>query len=474
MEINDELEDSQPDVFFVPCIKVVKRGIAASKSIADGVKPNLNPQVFQEMFGGPSTSGQIDDDDSDSNEDDEKVSSQPQCEPSQQTGKDEFNFDNYDKEKSEQVLKMSDIVEVTEDDRIGDSENDSDAEDDIIKLSDNLCLVGRVEKDCSSLEVYTFNEEENSLYVHHDFMLPFHILCVEPFSYDPGSQQPGNLCAIGGMEPIIHIYDLDIHQPLEPVMELGKKPSKKKNIKRIGHKDAVLDLAWNPNFQHILASASVDQTVILWDLENATPSTILKDFAEKVQTLEFNPSEGEYLLTGSSDNTIKLFDCRQSDNEGSQYKQWIVEGEVEKVKWNPNEKYNFVAGTNTGKIHYFDSRTTEPLWTIDAHEKEITDFGFNKTAPNMLTSSSVDCLVKIWKYDSTSCHPVHSHHFKLGRIHCLAEIPENNFIIALGGDKKKMNFMVTNLIDLDSVKSTFTNEPVTGSTQEVTMDDDSE
>lgn len=391
------------------------------------------------------------------------------------TGGDEFNFGDYDKEQSQPALKMSDIVEVTEDDQIADEENGSDAEDELIKDTDNLVLVGRVESDCSSLEVFIYNEAENSLYVHHDFVLPFHLLCVEPFSYDPGSQQPGNLCAIGGMEPIIHIYDLDIHQPLEPVMELGKKPNKKKNIKRVGHKDAVLDLAWNSNFQHILASASVDQKVILWDLEHATPSTVLKDFAEKVQSLEFNAHEAEYLLTGSSDNTVKLFDCRQSDNESSNYKQWILEGEVEKIKWNPKEKYHFVAGTNDGKIYYFDSRATEPLWVIEAHEKEVTDFGFNSNAPSMLTSTSVDNFVKIWKFDNSSCMPVHSHHYKLGRLHCLHEAPENNWFVGLGGDKRRKNFTVANLLEFDSVKKAFTDQPVSGNgdaAEEMDADDD--
>lgn len=435
------------------------------------MKPNLNPQVFKEMFGGPSTSEQkADDDESGSEEENDKVTEELEAAPAG----DEFNFDSYDKEQSEPALKMSDVVEVTENDPIEDSEDGSDAEDDIIKPTDNLVLVGRVEADCSSLEVFIYNEEENSLYVHHDFVLPFHLLCVEPFSYDPGSQQPGNLCAIGGMEPIIQIYDLDIHQPLEPIMELGKKYSKKKQQKRVGHRDAVLDLAWNSSYQHIMASASVDQTVILWDLENATPSTILKDFAEKVQSLQFNASEPDYLLTGSSDNTIKLFDCRQSDNEGSQYKQWIIEGEVEKVKWNPNEKYHFIAGTNDGKIYYFDSRSTEPLWMIEAHEKEVTDFGFNSRAPNMLTSTSVDNYVKIWKFDLSSCNPVHSHHYKIGRIHCLHEAPENNWFVGLGGDKKKKNFTVANLLEFESVKKAFTNEPITGDDdgQNENMDED--
>lgn len=435
------------------------------------------------MFGGgPSTavtgelnnSDEEDDDDSDDeNESAEEFNEEATEEPLTTANGDEFNFDAYDKEQSEMALKMSDVVEVTENDPINDSDEGSDAEDDVIKATDNLVLVGRVESDCSSLEVFIYNEEENSLYVHHDFVLPFHLLCVEPFSFDPGSQQPGNLCAIGGMEPIIHIYDLDIHQPLEPIMELGKKANKKKNIKRVGHKDAILDLSWNSNFQHIMASASVDQSVILWDLENATPSTVLKDFAEKVQSIQFNGFEAEYLLAGSSDNTIKLFDCRQSDNDSTQYKQWIVEGEVEKVKWNPNERYHFVAGTNTGKIYYFDSRTTEPLWTVDAHEKEITDFGFNTSAPSMLASTSVDNFVKVWKFDTATCSPVHSHHYKIGRVHCLHEAPENNWIVGIGGDKRKKNFTVANLLEFDSVKRAFTDQPLTGDTQEAEqMEDD--
>lgn len=432
------------------------------------------------MFGASASAPDVgsDESDSDSDEEEEEATTtgadmEAAEEAATTTGPDEFNFNEYEKEKSQPALKMSDVVEVTEGDQLADEENGSDAEDEIIKPTDNLILVGRVEADCSSLEVFIYNDQENSLYVHHDFVLPFHLLCVEPFSYDPGSQQPGNLCAIGGMEPVIHIYDLDIHQPLEPVMELGKKPNKKKNIKRVGHKDAVLDLAWNSNFQHILASASVDQKVILWDLEHATPSTVLKDFAEKVQSLEFNATEAEYLLTGSSDNTVKLFDCRQSDNESSNYKQWILEGEVEKVKWNPNEKYYFIAGTNDGKIYYFDSRATEPLWVIDAHEKEVTDFGFNSSAPSMLTSTSVDSFVKVWKFDSSSCTPVHSHHYKLGRIHCLHEAPENNWVIGLGGDKRRKNFTVANLLDFDSVKKAFTDQPVSEKEDnEMTMEAD--
>lgn len=106
------------------------------------------------MFGGPSTSKKAaDDNESDSDEENGEAGNGSKEPDPPTTADDEFNFSEYDKEQSEPALKMSDVVEVTQDEQIADNENDSDADDDIIKPSDNLVLVGRVESDCSSLEV---------------------------------------------------------------------------------------------------------------------------------------------------------------------------------------------------------------------------------------------------------------------------------------------------------------------------------
>lgn len=92
----------------------------------------------------------------------------------------------------------------------------------------------------------------------------------------------GNLCALGGMDPVIQVWDLDIENCLEPAFKLGKKPNKKKKTKRVGHKEAVLDLSWNRNFTHVMASGSADNTVLLWDLDQGTPHTKLDYFEDKV------------------------------------------------------------------------------------------------------------------------------------------------------------------------------------------------
>lgn len=79
----------------------------------------------------------------------------------------------------------------------------------------------------------------------------------------------------------------------------------------------------------------------------------------------------------------------------------------------------------------------------------------NSKAPGMLTSTSVDGLCKIWKFDGTTCSMIQSHHYKLGRIHCLDECPENPFVFGIGGDKRKKTFSVVNSLDFENVKNAF-------------------
>ena len=51
----------------------------------------------------------------------------------------------------------------------------------------------------------------------------------------------------------------------------------------------------------MLASGSVDQTVLLWDLNEAKIASTLTAHNEKVQTLAWHPFEAQNLLTGCCD-----------------------------------------------------------------------------------------------------------------------------------------------------------------------------
>lgn len=109
------------------------------------------------------------------------------------------------------------------------------------------------------------------------------------------------------MEPIIEVWDLDIVNCLEPAYKLGRAPSRRKGLARVGHTDAVLDLSWNSNYHHILASGSVDQTILLWDIDQGEPSLCIKAFNEKVQCLQWHKLEAQTLLAGRIFNIFQTF-----------------------------------------------------------------------------------------------------------------------------------------------------------------------
>ena len=80
-------------------------------------------------------------------------------------------------------------------------------------------------------------------------------MTLEWMNFEPDEEtQAGNYVAIGSMNPIIDVWDIDVVDSLEPAFSLGRKGSKKKGITRIGHKDAVLSLSWNQNARYCKAT----------------------------------------------------------------------------------------------------------------------------------------------------------------------------------------------------------------------------
>jgi len=441
-------EDEQAAVNFISCLKFVPRGVAKENP----EKVNLSPEELNRIIS--ETKSEIQNEEENEMETSDEENNENET-PALTNGSDEYQFEKYDEEGGQPGMRIGDVAVIEPAEEIPD-EDDSEAEDDVIKRTDNLLLVGHIEDDAATMEVYIYNEEEDTLYVHHDFLLPSHPLCIEWLSYDPGSETSGNLCAIGCMDPIITLWDLDIQDSLEPTFKLGSKGNRKKNKPKYGHSDAVLDISWNRHLPHILASASVDESVILWDLDEGMPHTTIREFKEKVQTLKFHHTEGHSLLVGSCDGTVRAFDCRATDSTQSEFQAWTVGAEIERVLWNKHNENCFMASTNDGKVHYFDRRSEAvPLWSIDAHEKEVTGLVVSENVDGMLCTASADGVLKVWDYDQNGATQVWVKHLKMGVIQALTECPENSFVLSVGGDVRKKNLQRINLIDIEAIEERF-------------------
>lgn len=168
------------------------------------------------------------------------------------------------------------------------------------------------------------------------------------------------------MEPEIEIWSLDVLDAIYPAAILGRpdltkahtplslgtgKKKRKKNQSRKTspdyHVDAVLGLSWNKAHRNLLASASADTTIKLWDLTRATAKEsseesngALRSFqvhSDKVQSVRWNDKEPSILLSGSYDRTVRTFDSRAPEKGLV-----AVHGaEIESICWDPWEVHTF-------------------------------------------------------------------------------------------------------------------------------------
>lgn len=179
--------------------------------------------------------------------------------------------------------------------------------------------------------------------VHHDVSLPAFPLCLAWMDCDPApipeGSAPGigSFVAVGTFQPGIEIWNLDVLDVLEPAAALGgemteeevaamggggaggrrKKGKKGRKAKATrgpmlregSHTDAVMGLAWNREHRHLLASASADATVKLWDINARSVVHTFTHHTDKVQSVAWNPAEDTIMATGSFDRTIAVLDA---------------------------------------------------------------------------------------------------------------------------------------------------------------------
>ncbi|XP_019456056.1 PREDICTED: uncharacterized WD repeat-containing protein C17D11.16-like [Lupinus angustifolius] len=334
-----------------------------------------------------------------------------------------------------------------------DDDDSEDLQDMIINPTDSVIVCARNEDDVSVLEVWVLedtNSKEMNMFIHHEIIIPAFPLSTAWLDCPLKGGDTGNFIAVGSMEPAIEIWDLDVIDEVQPCVVLGgivekKKKGKKKSIKYKddSHTDSVLGLAWNKEYRNILASASADNKVKIWDVVAGKCNITMEHHTDKVQAVAWNLHAPQVLLSGSFDHTVVLKDGRVPSHSG--YK-WSVTADVESLAWDPHTEHSFVVSLEDGLVKCFDVRTAKAdstselssTFTLHAHDKAVTSVSYNLSAPNLLATASMDKTVKLWDLSNNQPSCIASKTPKTGAVFSISFSEDNPFLLAIGGSEGKL------------------------------------
>ena len=242
------------------------------------------------------------------------------------------------------------------------------------------------------------------------------------------------------------IWNLDVVDSVEPAATLGgevsaapgagpEKKSKKsaKNVKEGSHKDSVLGLSWNQQFRNVLASASADKTVKVWDISRQACEHTLKHHKGKVQAVSWNPAEATVLLTGAFDKVAALVDVRTPSGDPVR---WEISADVEALIWHPHQPTCFLVSSEDGIVSCYDARkgaASSPVFMLSAHDAPTCAMSFSASAPGLLATGSTDKKVKLWDVSNNQPSLISSQDLQIGAIFSVSFCGEAGHLLACGG-----------------------------------------
>ncbi|HLP89165.1 MAG TPA: hypothetical protein VK184_11325 [Nostocaceae cyanobacterium] len=156
-----------------------------------------------------------------------------------------------------------------------------------------------------------------------------------------------------------------------------------------GHNNNITSLSFSPD-NKILASASGDKTVKIWDVATGKELHTLRGHEKWVYSVNFSPNN-QILASGSDDHTIKLWDAYNGQELCT------LTGHTEMIyglNFSPDGK--ILASASIDKtIKIWDVSTGQNIHTLKGHKNWVLSVCFSKNG-KILASSCIDGVIKLW------------------------------------------------------------------------------
>ena len=224
----------------------------------------------------------------------------------------------------------------------------------------------------------------------------------------------GKLLASGSLDNTVMLWDT----------ETGRNVATYEGKRTSNYLDDPISVSFSPDGK-LLALGSHDRTIKLWDVTTDTQVATLEGHTYPVASISFSP-DGAILASGSWDWTIKLWNVTTRNNVAT------LEGHTDRVNsvtFSVDER-TLVSASSDGTIKLWDVATKENVTTLDGPTAGVTSVAYSRDG--VLASGLSDGAVNLW---DVSARGVVDELMKGGAVSSVA-FSGDGTILALGYDDK--------------------------------------
>ncbi|CUU07126.1 delta-60 repeat domain-containing protein [Candidatus Kryptobacter tengchongensis] len=194
---------------------------------------------------------------------------------------------------------------------------------------------------------------------------------------------------------------------------------------QLGHTDDVTSVAISSDGKYIV-SGSQDKTIKLWDISTGREIRTFKGHTDWITSVAISP-DGKYVISGSYDKTLKIWDILT----GREIRTFAGHTDkVTSVAITPDGKY-IVSGSQDKTIKLWDISTGREIRTFKGHTNWVTSVAVSPDGKYVISGSN-SWIIKLW--DISTGKEIRTFAGHEGLVTSVAISPDGKYVVSGSSD----------------------------------------